>query len=140
MKENLQSLVYNHIDLVQCFQSRRLKSAKVINEITHIHQGPSWSCSYGSWIYNYLYNQCLSALTLRVRTPFMVRCTRYNIMWSSLICQWFAAGLWFSPGTPVSSTNKADRHDITEILLKVALNTINITATAENHMTICQVS
>jgi hypothetical protein len=30
---------------------------------------------------------------------------------------------WFSPGTPVSSTNKTDRHDITEILLKVALNT-----------------
>ena len=32
---------------------------------------------------------------------------------------------WFSPGTLVSSTNKTDRHDITEILLKVALNTIN---------------
>jgi hypothetical protein len=31
---------------------------------------------------------------------------------------------WFSQGTPVSSTNKTDRHDITEILLKVALNTI----------------
>jgi hypothetical protein len=31
---------------------------------------------------------------------------------------------WFSPGTPVSSTNKTDRHDIAEILLKVALNTI----------------
>jgi len=30
----------------------------------------------------------------------------------------------FSPGTPVSSTNKTDHHDITEILLKVALNTI----------------
>jgi hypothetical protein len=28
------------------------------------------------------------------------------------------AGRWFSPGTPVSSTNKTDRHDITEILLK----------------------
>jgi hypothetical protein len=27
-------------------------------------------------------------------------------------------------GTPVSSTNKTDRLDITEILLKVALNTI----------------
>jgi hypothetical protein len=26
-------------------------------------------------------------------------------------------------GTPVSSTNKIDRHNITEILLKVALNT-----------------
>jgi len=34
------------------------------------------------------------------------------------------AGQWFSPGPPVSSTNKTDRHDITEILLKVALNTI----------------
>ena len=34
-------------------------------------------------------------------------------------------GRWFSPGTPVSSTNKSNRHDITEILLKVALNTIN---------------
>jgi hypothetical protein len=30
----------------------------------------------------------------------------------------------FSPGTLVSSTNKTDRHDLTEILLKVALNTI----------------
>ena len=29
-----------------------------------------------------------------------------------------------SPGTPFSSINKADRHDIAEILLKVALNTI----------------
>jgi hypothetical protein len=29
--------------------------------------------------------------------------------------------------TPVSSINKTDRHDITEILLKVALNTIKQT-------------
>jgi hypothetical protein len=28
----------------------------------------------------------------------------------------------FFPGTPVSSTNKTDLHDIAEILLKVALN------------------
>ena len=34
-------------------------------------------------------------------------------------------GRWSSPGTPVSSTNKTDRHDITEILLKVVLNTIS---------------
>ena len=31
-----------------------------------------------------------------------------------------------SPATPVSSTNKTDRHDIAEILLKVVLNTINL--------------
>jgi hypothetical protein len=40
------------------------------------------------------------------------------------VCQRLATGQWFSPGPPVSSTNKADRHDITEILLKVTLNTI----------------
>ena len=34
---------------------------------------------------------------------------------------------WFSPDTPVSSTNKTDCHDISEILLKVALNIINQT-------------
>ena len=39
------------------------------------------------------------------------------------------SGQWFSPGTPVSSTNKTDHHDIAEILLKVALNTIAITLT-----------
>ena len=31
----------------------------------------------------------------------------------------------FSPGSPVSCTNKTDHADITEILLKVALNIIN---------------
>jgi hypothetical protein len=36
---------------------------------------------------------------------------------------------WFSQGTPVSSTNKTDCHDITDILFKVALNTINLTLT-----------
>jgi hypothetical protein len=36
---------------------------------------------------------------------------------------------WISPGTPVSSTNKTDCHDITEILLKVTLNTITLTRT-----------
>jgi hypothetical protein len=33
----------------------------------------------------------------------------------------------FSTGIPVSSSNKTDRHDITEILLKLALNTKNQT-------------
>jgi hypothetical protein len=36
-----------------------------------------------------------------------------------------AHGRWFSPGIPASSTTNTDRHDIAEILLKVALNTIN---------------
>jgi hypothetical protein len=36
-----------------------------------------------------------------------------------------AHGRWFSPGTPASSTTKTGRHDIAEILLRVALSTIN---------------
>ena len=43
------------------------------------------------------------------------------------VCQWLATCRWFSPSPPVSSTNKTDRHDITEILLKMALNTIKQT-------------
>jgi len=34
-----------------------------------------------------------------------------------------ARGRLLSPGTPASSTTKTGRHDIAEILLKVALNT-----------------
>jgi hypothetical protein len=40
------------------------------------------------------------------------------------------AGRSFSP---VSSTNKTDRHDITDILLKVALDTITLTLTLKKN-------
>ena len=41
--------------------------------------------------------------------------------------QLLAHGRWFSQGTPASSTTKTGRHDIAEILLTVALNTITLT-------------
>ena len=85
----------------------------------------SWSWSYGSWIYNYLCNQCLLPLRLWVRI--LLRRGILNTTLCDKVCQWLATGWWFSPGTSVSSTNKTDSHDITEILLKVALNTINQT-------------
>ena len=44
---------------------------------------------------------------------------------SDKVYQLLAHGRWFSPGTPASSTTKTSRNDIVEILLKVALNTIN---------------
>ena len=47
--------------------------------------------------------------------PIQVRSTRYNI---SLSVTWDRSVI--SPGSPVSSTNKTGRHDITEILLKMA--------------------
>ena len=52
---------------------------------------------------------------------------RWSVLDTTLcakVCQWIAAGQWFSLVTPVSSTNKTDHHDLTEILFKVALNNI----------------
>ena len=79
--------------------------------------GLSWS--YGSWIYNYLCNQCLSVSPLTWdRTPLMQGVL--DTTSCDKVCQWLAAGRWFSPGTPVSAINKTDHQNITEILLKVA--------------------
>ena len=72
-----------------------------------------------SWIYSYICNQCLSTLKLWVRIPL-----RLGVLDTTLgdkVCQWLATGRWLSP---VSFT---DRHDVTEIILKVALNAINQT-------------
>jgi hypothetical protein len=44
---------------------------------------------------------------------------------SDKIYQLLVHGRWFSPDTLASSTTKTGRHDIAEILLKVASNTIN---------------
>jgi hypothetical protein len=40
---------------------------------------------------------------------------------SDKVYQLLSRGRWFSPSTPASSTTKAGRHDIAEILLKVEL-------------------
>jgi hypothetical protein len=49
-------------------------------------------------------------------------CTRLAAA-SDKVYQLLAHGRWFSPGIPASSITKTVRHDIAEILLKVALNT-----------------
>ena len=76
------------------------------------------------WIYSYMYlcNQCLSPLKLWVRIPL-----RRDVLDTTLcdkVCQWLVEGQMFSAGSPISTTNKTDRNDITEILLKVAFNTM----------------
>ena len=67
---------------------------------------------------------------LWVRISICARCTTL----CDKVYQWLATDRWFSP---VSSTNKTDRHDITEILLKVALNTIKQTGKHLNNMSTC---
>ena len=62
---------------------------------------------------------------LWVRISIRARCTTL----CDKVCQWLATDRWFSPGPLVSSTNKSEHHDITEILLKAALNTCTIKQT-----------
>ena len=74
---------------------------------------------HSSESYCYLCNQCLSPPPLWVRIlpgPGVLDTTLCENLFQLL-----TAGLWFSLGTSVSSTNKTNRHNITEILLKVAL-------------------
>ena len=71
--------------------------------ITVVWQGLSWLWSYGSWIYNYLCNQCLSPLTLWVRTP--LRWGVLNTTSGDKVCWWLVAVCWFSTGTLISSVN-----------------------------------
>jgi len=73
-------------------------------------RGSPWSWSYGSWTDNYLCHQYLSPFTLWARIPL-----RRGVLDTTLcykVYQWLAAGRWFSPDPPLSSTNKTDRHHI----------------------------
>ena len=79
--------------------------------------GSSWPSSYGSWIYNYPSNPCLLLLMLWVRISIRAMCATL----CDKVRQRLATGWWFFQDPPVSSTNKTDHHDITEILLEVIL-------------------
>ena len=85
---------------------------QVINIVTHIEFLKV--CVFYCW----LFNISLLPLMLWVRISIRARCT----ILCDKVCQWLLTGRWFSLGPLVSSTDKTDRHDITEILLKVALN------------------
>ena len=75
-----------------------------------------------------LHHQCFKKFCVGIleNSGMCLYCTTLASIWSlcDKVCQWLATGRWFSPGVPVSS-NRTDRHDITEILLKIALSTIN---------------
>ena len=104
---------------ILCHVMHKTYYAKLRQLPLSTNKGPSWSWSYGSWIYNYLCNYCLSSLTFRRGLLDTTLCDN--------VYQWRVAGWWFSPGNSFLSTNKTDLHDITEILLKVTLNTITLT-------------
>jgi hypothetical protein len=82
---------------------------QVINIVTHIEF--LIMCVFYCW----LFNISLLPLILWIGISIRARCT----ILCDKVCQWLFTGRWFSL---VSSTNKTDCHDITEILLKVVLN------------------
>ena len=77
---------------------------------SHLIYASSWSWLYGSWIYNYLCKQCISPLTLWVRTR---SGEVYSIQLYAII---FVSDLRQIGFLRVSSTNTNCRHDTTGII------------------------
>ena len=128
--DQLQCAYVSHILIIwiQCLHFRILNVLGLF--LSTKRSSWSWSYIYGSWIHEYLWNPCLSPLTLWVRIPI-----RRGVLDTTLcdkVCQWLTTGRWISPGTPISSTNKTGRQDITKILLKVALSTMALTLLSSN--------
>ena len=76
--------------------------------------------SYGSWIYNYPSNQCLSPLKFEFLSW---RCV-LDITLCDIVCKWLAVGQWFCLRVLRFPTSIKLTVTIIEILLKMALNTI----------------
>jgi hypothetical protein len=75
----------------------------------------------GKQLSNNSYKPITNATWVRARLCKLQKgCTRLAAA-SDKVYQLLAHGRWFSPGTPASSTTKTGRHEIAEILLKVAL-------------------
>ena len=87
-----------------------------IQLVQYLKKRAASSCYY----YCYYYKSLPITTNVVSSNSAHARCTRYNIIRSSLTC---GRSVVFSG----FSTNKTDRDDITEILLKVALNTIDLT-------------
>jgi len=78
--------------------------------------------SYPKLHRKYFYH--LSAISINIIVFIQISNTT---LWDQ-VCQRIVAGRWFSLFSPVSSTNKTERYDKPEILLKVALKTITLTS------------
>ena len=98
----------------------------LINNIfQYLRQGPGGSMRQVFGLPNNTYKPITNTVWVRARLcKLQKRCPRLAAG-SDKVYQLLAHGRWFSPGTPASSTTKTGRHDIAEILLKVALNTKN---------------
>ena len=113
--------VYHTVGLVPKPNRQQQKKANLI-PLTHKYRGPGGLMSQvvGS---NNSYKPITNTAWVRAQFCKLQKgCTRLAAA-SDKVYQLFAHGRWFSPA---SSTTKSGRHDIADILLKVALNTNNL--------------
>jgi hypothetical protein len=104
----IQQFLYHYILYIQ---NKLMKTNEKISNLGECHTNLMlYRKSFTSKVYNKVYDGIMFLTHLFF--PILCHPTR---------SQFF---VWFSLVTLVSSTNKTDCHDITEILLKVALNTI----------------
>ena len=104
----------------------------------YCNEGLSWLWLYGSWIYKYMCNQCLSPLKLWVPILLVMICTRYNMYVIKFVSDfWQICGflrvLWFP--RPI----KPDRNSVTSNFndFYVVINHSNIII---NYVTINSIS
>ena len=79
-------------------------------------------------LYNVLIISCYSITLYYDFQLYMDRRGRDSWIYN-YVCNHCLSGRRFSPGSPIFSINKSNRHDIAEILLKVTLNTITLILT-----------
>jgi hypothetical protein len=128
------SLVYNYLICNQCLSPLALWVQIQLTEF-FISQEEQGIVAYIVWYLNIrlpfhfkmrLLNVHFTIMKIPVKTKYQVVIIqlRRGVLDTTLcdkVCQWLTTCRLFSLDTPFSSTNKTDCHDITEILLKVAL-------------------
>jgi hypothetical protein len=108
-----------------CMEITPKYTITIINTLSMLLKGPGGSMNYVVGIPNNSYKRITNTSWVGTRVcKLQKRCTRLATA-SDKVYQLLAHSRWFSPGTPAYSTTRTGRHDIVEILLKVALNTIN---------------
>jgi hypothetical protein len=105
-------------------------------------EGPLWLWSYGSWIYNYLSNQCLhvSPLALWVRIPLqqifrvIVRVTVFNATFNNIsIISWTVAVSFIGGGNRCSQRKPLTYHKSLTNFIIYMYNNWNIVESGVKH-------
>ena len=122
MVEDVSYILLIHLyGLCQLNDTLIIMQSTLIISIMTMLEDPSGSMGQVVGLPNNPYKPITITAWIRARLcKLQKRCTRLAAA-SDKVYQLLVHGRWSSPGTPASSTTKSGRHDIAEILLKVAL-------------------